>query len=388
MTLASPTTLVCEIRRELDGHNIMQAPDSGQIADQLDTVECSMNLRDGFDAGAVDLAVAGLTTMRDDECVKPLPAVLEGVGDGQPAKKVQHHEEDQQFYADCVAELRQQLCQGAGSMAEIVKSTDLTLSLTLNAVLELLKLTRWTPADLIDDCVVDTVLSGLSAAGGTSEDTNSCIGEVLDEMEGLCIDVSELPEADTTAAEDCVVDSGGERQRTEGLATHAASAGGLAINFDIAIDLNGGSSLDLEELQQWCPPSISVDDIGQIMTGPLGELGGASSLGGLGVINSEIFEACECPLIVEPEPEPVEIPVEIPAEDGVIPPPEELAEVEEPAPPPKKLLAGTADPETMAAATQPAQQDAAVDMSPPSDPAPHTDPADDPASRVRKVEIF
>ncbi|WP_257159323.1 hypothetical protein [Corynebacterium cystitidis] len=458
MTLANPTTLVGEIRRELNGHQIMQAANAHQIEVELSTVESSMSQREGFDAGAVDLAASGLTVTSPgrgrgrgrgrrnpvidgvlhaigektvDVLGELLPDLLGGIGGGAPGEAEQCYQQNQVEYSDCVENLIEDLCAGASSMNDIVKSSDMSLSLVLGGVLRVLKLTRFTPIGLLSGFVLDAVVNGLNSAVGTSDDTNKCIATVLDQLEKNCREVCEVDETPdpghpvaapepvahpevsaavpagspnkTIAAQPAAgipadgIDMPGSIPEIptspEAMTTHAASAGGLEINFNVNIDVN--ATLDLAGLQDFSPPSVSTEDVTQMMTSPLGEVGAASSLGGLATLNAGLFEACECPFevgVAEPTPDPVPAPDPgpepgPPTEEGVIPPPPELAEVEEPTPPPKKGGDAFIDPEVVPAGTQSSSLSSSIaDTAPDHTPTPEPDP--EPATRARKVETF
>ncbi|WP_018297723.1 hypothetical protein [Corynebacterium lubricantis] len=221
-------------------------------------------------------------------------------------------------------------------------------------------------------------------------------------------------------------------------ATTTASAG-LTVNFNIDVDFTSSGQVDIAPLEGLAPKSVEVQDVQDMMQGPMGQLGCARVLGALSLISAEFFESCSTELCPEPAPEQQEEPVVEPAlekdcppesatepeappappapeseteaaqaepepEYGVIPPPKELADVAEPPPPPKKESvepAAVEEPQQGFEKPQSASQlepqpapetstEAAASISPdPPSPEPSDPPeSPEPQSRVRKVDSF
>lgn len=149
-----------------------------------------------------------------------------------------------------------------------------------------------------------------------------------------------------------------------GINFEAALKGHIESSVNQAVDQAVGAAVEeveqaakpIQEVAPEVPTEPVACDVNTSCVGNLGAVGAGMAILGVGLAIAAAAEclelACEVPEVdteaPEPEappaaaPEPVEKPEPVkpePAvkEDGVIPPPEELSEVEEPAPPPKKV---------------------------------------------------
>lgn len=136
--------------------------------------------------------------------------------------------------------------------------------------------------------------------------------------------------ATTSTSADC----GCSRFEAREISTQAASAGTTGLQVSFNFDIDAKLCVDVQGLDLPAPQPPAHERASG-MLGAFGAIGAAAALGAL-----ECFTgALECPPEPTPTPEPAPAPAPkpTPTSEGVIPPPPELAQVEEPAPPPKKL---------------------------------------------------
>ena len=235
---------------------------------------------------------------------------------------------------ECCAAIREVVATAETAVCGILGPVKRTLELVMNFGFK----------QLVEPAV-ELAIEALSRARETAVDRNCVIADCFDAI-ARCVDEA-AQHRPAPPVEFAARTTPAGTVRTQAASAGEANLPGLQVSFDFGVDASINAKLDAK-----------VDarvDLGGFETGAMigafGALGAAAALGALECLAASV----ECPT-PEPAPEPAPQPeppapapepppapappaAPTPTGDGVIAPPPELAQVEEPAPPPKKIAA-------------------------------------------------
>ena len=350
------------------------------VRDLADDVLAQVNRCDGqdlraFAAATLQIGIAGCGAAGTDianggaapSALGEADAWLDTVGFSE-RERILNRVEQQHFAR--VAAAGEQIRDCCQAVEEIRTTTDTAVGLLVAPPKSILNLAVDLNIHALVPFAVELIMDSLASAKDAVSDGNRSIETCLEAIAACLGEV-----ADETEAFEAVK----EAEQTEGLALGANPPGELAaqpattpaaLTFDFTVDTAENVPVQAvgREAAALFQPAAAHTQLGvaDAMVGSLAGTGAAATLGGIEFLSDSLQEAAEQSAINtadthQPHPEPVpptapavtvgwdsqpvpeqptpEQPAVRSAADGVIAPPPELAQVAEPAPPPKKFEA-------------------------------------------------
>ena len=190
-----------------------------------------------------------------------------------------------------VAQVGQRIGECSSAIEQVVRSAEMAVGAVLEPARRMFDLAQRCGIKQLIEPAVEVIIEALRCAKQTTTDRNSVIANCLDVV-AECVGEASAPQPAPPVEID--------RAKVASSSVGTAAAGlnlSVDVGLKLGLDLDVALDCDAEEAEQECPPPAPEP---------------------------------------EPAPEPASAP-ETPTGDGVIAPPPELSQVEEPAPPPKKL---------------------------------------------------